>query len=74
MKCPKCEGKLMIIDTRNAPFNETRRRRECMKCGYRFSTYEMTDVARAKMETQRVAEIKSELTKKIQQLEEMAGL
>lgn len=41
MKCPKCGStSLSCIDSR--PINETiRRRRKCMKCGQRFSTYEI---------------------------------
>ncbi len=42
MKCPKCgEQKDRVIDSR--PLQEgavVRRRRECLKCGARFTTYE----------------------------------
>lgn len=42
MKCPKCnyyESK--VIDTRPTDDGfKIRRRRECMECGYRFTTYE----------------------------------
>ena len=40
MKCIKCGGKTKIIDSRHNKPDEVRRRRECLKCGYRFSTYE----------------------------------
>ena len=51
MYCPKCNCRdTAIIDSRMAPENEVRRRRECEKCGYRFTTYEMTGVAKAKRE------------------------
>lgn len=42
MKCPKCnENNTIVIDSREIEDNTTiRRRRECTKCQYRFSTYE----------------------------------
>ena len=45
MKCPKCgvdEDK--VLDSRSAREGAAiRRRRECMKCGHRFTTYEEID-------------------------------
>jgi len=45
MKCPKCsslEGR--VIDSRLAKEAESiRRRRECLECGYRFTTYEVVE-------------------------------
>lgn len=42
MHCPKCgceESK--VVDSRPSESNDAiRRRRECVKCGYRFTTYE----------------------------------
>lgn len=42
MRCPKCgceESK--VVDSRPAENNDSiRRRRECVKCGFRFTTYE----------------------------------
>lgn len=42
MRCPKCgcdESK--VVDTRSLETsNATRRRRECLQCGFRFTTYE----------------------------------
>ena len=42
MKCPKCgyyESK--VVDTRSTDDGvKVRRRRECIECGYRFTTYE----------------------------------
>lgn len=42
MKCPFCSSKdTKVIDTReNTSKNSVRRRRECIKCGERFTTYE----------------------------------
>lgn len=42
MKCPKCgSSALAIVDSRQS--NETiRRRRKCLKCGHRFSTFEIS--------------------------------
>ena len=41
MKCPYC-GKEMnkVIDSRQAEENSIRRRRECVSCGKRYTTYE----------------------------------
>lgn len=43
MKCPACRSfKNTIIDTRpSARRDNVRRRRECLNCGQRFSTYEV---------------------------------
>ena len=45
MKCPKCGGDDdKVLDSRAARDGAaTRRRRECMKCGHRFTTYEEID-------------------------------
>jgi ribonucleoside-triphosphate reductase (formate) len=42
MKCPYCESiELKVVDTRETgDFDSTRRRRECINCGKRFTTYE----------------------------------
>lgn len=42
MRCPKCgEPKTRVIDSRmQEATNTIKRRRECRKCGYRFTTFE----------------------------------
>lgn len=42
MKCPKCNcHESKVIDTRSTDDGfKIRRRRECIECGYRFTTYE----------------------------------
>lgn len=42
MKCPSCEyADSKVIDSRSADDGEViRRRRECLECGHRFTTYE----------------------------------
>lgn len=42
MRCPSCEyADSKVIDSRSADDGEViRRRRECLKCGHRFTTYE----------------------------------
>ena len=41
MLCPMCSGDCKVLDTRtNESVNSVKRRRECMKCGKRFTTYE----------------------------------
>ena len=45
MKCPTCDYKeTKVIDSRlNADGTSIRRRRECLKCEYRFTTYEYVE-------------------------------
>ena len=47
MKCPYCNNEeTQVIDTRETENLEaTRRRRECLKCGKRFTTYERVEEA-----------------------------
>lgn len=40
MTCPKCYEKTKVIDS-TTDEDSTTRRRECMACGYRFSTIEI---------------------------------
>lgn len=42
MKCIYCEGDTKVTDKRESP-DGTRRRRECLKCTKRFTTYEKPD-------------------------------
>ncbi len=45
MRCPKCQADDdKVLDSRGARDGAAiRRRRECLKCGYRFTTYEEVD-------------------------------
>lgn len=47
MKCPYCaHEELKVTDSRNASeTNAIRRRRECLKCSRRFTTFETVDVS-----------------------------
>ena len=41
MRCPYCgEADSKVVDTNHDARGGVRRRRECLKCGQRFSTYE----------------------------------
>lgn len=43
MICPKCrQSNSQVINTREC-FESIRRRRECLVCGYRFTTFERTE-------------------------------
>ena len=46
MKCPFCDNsETKVIDKRLVPeFNSNRRRRECIKCAKRFTTYERMEI------------------------------
>jgi transcriptional repressor NrdR len=44
MKCPYCESEeFKTLETRDSQENTTRRRKECVKCGKRFTTYEYVE-------------------------------
>lgn len=43
MHCPSCKSETQVIDTREAD-NGVRRRRACLKCQHRFTTYERLEV------------------------------
>jgi len=44
MKCPYCgSGEFKTLETRDSPENTTRRRKECINCGKRFTTYEYVE-------------------------------
>lgn len=47
MRCPYCNhSELKVTDSRNAlDANAIRRRRECLKCGQRFTTFEMIELS-----------------------------
>lgn len=38
--CPTCGGPTGVVDSRGAAHNAVRRRRSCVACGLRFTTYE----------------------------------
>jgi len=40
LPCEKCNGITKTIDSR-CNNGKVKRRRECLKCGYRFTTYEL---------------------------------
>jgi transcriptional repressor NrdR len=44
MKCPYCSSaEFKTLETRDSPDNSTRRRKECLDCGKRFTTYEYVE-------------------------------
>lgn len=44
MKCPFCSGETKVIDKRASDETINKRRRECLSCGKRFTTYERIDI------------------------------
>lgn len=40
MLCPKCGGDTGVVDTRPTANNTIRRRRTCIACGHRLTTFE----------------------------------
>ena len=51
MRCPKCEGlEDKVIDSRSSRDGVTiRRRRECLQCATRFTTYEVIEAENLKV-------------------------
>jgi len=44
VNCPYCgSGEFKTLETRDSPENTTRRRKECITCGKRFTTYEYVE-------------------------------
>jgi transcriptional repressor NrdR len=44
MKCPYCESEnIKTLETRDSTDNAVRRRKECIDCGRRFTTYEYVE-------------------------------
>ena len=44
MKCPYCNSEnFKTLETRDSPDNTTRRRKECINCSKRFTTYEYVE-------------------------------
>ena len=51
MNCPYCEhGETKVIDTRVAGKGAIRRRRECLLCGQRMTTFERVEQAAVRIE------------------------
>ncbi len=46
MRCPKCQkSDTRVVESRDSEEESSvRRRRECLKCGYRFTTYERVEI------------------------------
>ncbi len=53
MKCPYCQAETRVVDKRESNEFLTRRRRECLKCKKRFTTYE-------RIETKNLAVLKKD--------------
>ena len=44
MRCPYCgDQESKVVDSRHSEDNSIRRRRECMRCQRRFTTYEIVE-------------------------------
>jgi len=60
MRCPDCLGATHVLDSRPAGDTAVRRRRECLRCGHRFTTDEAPRGAphvEAQREHERMAEV-----------------
>ncbi|MCF7872166.1 transcriptional regulator NrdR [Candidatus Woesearchaeota archaeon] len=70
MRCPFCNNvETKVLETRESDPDNTRRRRECLKCERRFTTYEqieLTNVPVIKRDGKRVLFDKQKIIKSIQ--------
>lgn len=58
MICPECgSDNHRVTNSRDAPHNETRRRRECNQCNFRWTTYEIMDIMLYDQDRKRVRDI-----------------
>lgn len=56
MKCPKCEADTRVMSTREMQLTpHPKRRRECIGCGHRFSTFEVEADEFGRMNAPRLA-------------------
>ena len=62
--CPRCGKRTNVIDSRQAP-KGWRRRRECKKCGFRLTTFEVPDYA---LNSRDVSKVVMDLTREINRL------
>jgi transcriptional repressor NrdR len=61
MKCPECEGlESRVANCRQKANNTTHRRRECLNCGHRWTTYEISADALNKNNNQDLIDLLSE--------------
>ncbi|MCF7901240.1 transcriptional regulator NrdR [Candidatus Woesearchaeota archaeon] len=70
MKCPYCNNEeTKVLETRESDEEITRRRRECLKCEKRFTTYEhveMSNISVVKKDGSRVLFDRNKITKSMQ--------
>jgi transcriptional regulator NrdR family protein len=60
MDCPSCRSPAPVLDSRPADDGAAvRRRRECVDCGERFTTYERADLAADELERAVIAYVRS---------------
>lgn len=62
MTCPQCGGDTKVTNSRHDEA-EVRRRRECLECGYRFSTVEIDMDLYDKLMNTRAKAVKQEVAK-----------
>ncbi|MAF34777.1 transcriptional regulator NrdR [Candidatus Woesearchaeota archaeon] len=78
MRCPYClKEKTKVLESRRTPDNETRRRRECLTCKKRWTTYERivrTDVFIVKRGAERELFDRSKILKGMELALEKRGI
>lgn len=78
LKCPECgsENQRAIDSRPNADANMIRRRRECLDCGYRFTTHEAVNILPRRKLIEEIKEvlmvnIGEAIRKTVEELEDM---
>ncbi len=54
MRCTNCGGMTKVVDSRNSSYKRKYRRRLCLECGKRFSTWEVVAKEAEKLQALRV--------------------
>lgn len=77
MKCEKCGADTKVLDSRSVEGKLIRRRRQCLTCKARFTTFEITDSSyKANVNTIKAARLAHKLTALagiVEELEDVLG-
>jgi transcriptional repressor NrdR len=69
MKCPMCSKDTFVTDSRETVNNNIRRRRKCVPCNTKFTTYESIDNPRLVMAKEMKRKISLAMFKAIKQVD-----
>jgi transcriptional regulator NrdR family protein len=74
IRCDLCGSDAhKVVDKRGGP-GKIRRRRECLECGYRFSTIEAPTPGRLKINVRRIKRLRDDKGKTYQEIAAVVGV